>query len=87
MDAVATLKSLYGVTDINKIPKPLGPIDGILETGKAQEVGDLFGFTDKKAIIVTSDLNVPESNTLAFLSSILLVGLITRTVIRKLRRP
>lgn len=51
-DAMATLKELFRG---NPIPNPLGPIDGILETGQAQEVGKLFGFDDNKAIIITSD--------------------------------
>ena len=58
-DASAQLKSLFGVTDINKVPNPLGPIDGTLETGQAQELGKLFGFQDPKAIIITSDGDPP----------------------------
>jgi hypothetical protein len=53
-DAAATLMALFKVTDIKKLPNPLGPIGGVAETGAAQEVGDLFGFTDKKALIVQS---------------------------------
>ena len=60
-DASAQLKSLFGVTDINKVPNPLGPIDGTLETGQAQELGKLFGFQDPKAIIITSDGDPPPN--------------------------
>lgn len=84
-DAVATLKSLYGVTDINKIPNPLNPTDGIVETGNAQEVGDLFGFQDKKALIVTSDLNTPEPSGIILFGTILAIILTRSSVTRKSR--
>lgn len=70
-DAAAFLMSLYNVTDISKIPAPLGPADGILERGQAQQVGDLFGFPNKNAIIVTSDLDpqVPGPSSLILLAA------------------
>jgi hypothetical protein len=71
-DAAATLMSLYKVTDIKKLPNPLGPIGGVAETGAAQEVGDLFGFTNnKKALIVTSDKDVPEPSSIVLLCAAL----------------
>jgi hypothetical protein len=71
-DAAATLMSLYKVTDIKKLPNPLGPIGGVAETGAAQEVGDLFGFTNnKKALIVTSDKDVPEPSSIVLLCATL----------------
>jgi hypothetical protein len=85
-DATSTLKLLYG----NTIPNPLGPITGILETGKAQPLGTYFGFkldntgpNFANAVVLTSDLDAPEPATISLLAAaISLAGML-----RLKRRP
>ena len=83
LDAVGTLMALYKVKTIGKIPAPLGPIGGVLETGNAQPVGNLFAFPNNNAIIVTSDLDAPEPNSIILLLVMVAAMAARRPVVRK----